>query len=154
MKRIFCAIAVVMSLAIVFSFEGIHLVHAAVPANRYDDLQLFAKVLNLVQEYYVEKVDTKKLIYGGIKGMLRELDPHTNFLPPEIFKEFENETAGQFGGLGIEMTIKNGILTVISPIEDTPAYKAGIKPGDKIVTINGDSTKGLSLVEAAEKMKG
>src|SRR6185437_8194825 len=123
-------------------------------SDRYDELQLFAKVLNLVQEYYVEKVDTKKLIYGGIKGMLRELDPHTNFLPPEIFKEFENETAGQFGGLGIEMTVKDGILTVISPIEDTPAYKAGIKPGDKIVTINGDSTKGLSLVEAAEKMKG
>ncbi|MGE0527180.1 MAG: S41 family peptidase, partial [Bdellovibrionales bacterium] len=117
-------------------------------------LQIFAKVLNLVQQYYVEEVDTKKLIYGGIKGMLRELDPHTNFLPPEIYKEFESETSGEFGGIGIEITVQNGVLTVISPIEDTPAWKAGIKAGDKIVEIDGDSTKGFSLVEAAQKLKG
>jgi carboxyl-terminal processing protease len=122
--------------------------------DRYTELQLFTKVLNLVQQYYVEEVDTKKLIYGGIKGMLRELDPHTNFLPPEIYKEFESETTGEFGGLGIEITVQKGVLTVISPIEDTPAYLAGIKAGDKIVSINGESTKGLSLVEAAQKMKG
>src|SRR5689334_25221728 len=89
--------------------------------EKYTELQLFAKVLNLVQQYYVEEVDTKKLIYGGIKGMLRELDPHTNFLPPDIYKEFETETSGEFGGIGIEITVQNGVLTVISPIEDTPA---------------------------------
>lgn len=122
--------------------------------DRYLELQNFAKVLNLVQQYYVEPVDTRKLIYGGIKGMLRELDPHTNFLPPEIFKEFENETSGEFGGIGIEMSVQNGILTIISPIEDTPAWEAGIKPGDKVVGINGKSTKGLSLVEAAQLMRG
>ncbi|MEO0334806.1 MAG: S41 family peptidase, partial [Pseudomonadota bacterium] len=122
--------------------------------ERYQKLQLFAKVLNYVQQYYVEEVDAKKLIYGGIKGMLKELDPHTNFLPPEIYKEFESETSGEFGGLGIEITLKDGVLTVISPIEDTPAWKAGLKSGDKIVRINGESTKGLSLVEAAQKMKG
>lgn len=122
--------------------------------ERYQELQLFAKVLNLVQQYYVEEVDTKKLIYGGIKGMLRELDPHTNFLPPEIYKEFETETSGEFGGIGIEITVQNGVLTVISPIEDTPAYKAGIQAGDKIVEIDGESTKGFSLVEAAQRMKG
>lgn len=122
--------------------------------ERYQDLQLFARVLNLVQQYYVEEVDTKKLIYGGIKGMLGELDPHTNFLPPEVYKEFESETSGEFGGLGVEITVQNGILTVISPIEDTPAFIAGVKSGDKIVGINGESTKGLSLVEAAQKMKG
>jgi carboxyl-terminal processing protease len=122
--------------------------------ERYQELQLFAKVLNLVQQYYVEEVDTKKLIYGGIKGMLRELDPHTNFLPPEIYKEFETETSGEFGGIGIEITVQNGILTVISPIEDTPAWKAGIKAGDKIIEIDGESTKGFSLVEAAQRMKG
>lgn len=122
--------------------------------ERYQELQLFAKVLNLVQQYYVEEVDTKKLIYGGIKGMLRELDPHTNFLPPEIYKEFETETSGEFGGIGIEITVQNGVLTVISPIEDTPAWKAGVKAGDKIVEIDGQSTKGFSLVEAAQKMKG
>ncbi len=122
--------------------------------ERYQELQLFAKVLNLVQQYYVEEVDTKKLIYGGIKGMLRELDPHTNFLPPDIYREFETETSGEFGGIGIEITVQGGILTVISPIEDTPAWKAGIKPGDKIVDIDGESTKGFSLVEAAQRMKG
>lgn len=126
----------------------------AVAEERYQELQLFAKVLNLVQQYYVEEVDTKKLIYGGIKGMLRELDPHTNFLPPEIYKEFETETSGEFGGIGIEITVQNGVLTVISPIEDTPAWKAGIKAGDRIVAIDGESTKGFSLVEAAQRMKG
>lgn len=122
--------------------------------EKYEDLQVFAKVLNLVQQYYVENVDAQKIIYGGIKGMLNELDPHTNFLPPDIFKEFENETSGEFGGLGVEMSVQNGILTVLSPIEDTPAWKAGIKSGDKIVTINGESTKGFSLAEAAQRMKG
>lgn len=122
--------------------------------ERYADLQLFAKVLNLVQQYYVEEVDTQKLIYGGIKGMLRELDPHTNFLEPEIFKEFESETSGEFGGLGIEITVQDGVLTVISPIEDTPAYTAGVKAGDKVVEINGESTKGMTLVEAAQRMRG
>ncbi len=123
-------------------------------SERYTELQLFSKVLNLVQQYYVEEVDTKKLIYGGIKGMLKELDPHTNFLSPDIYKEFESETSGEFGGLGIEITLTKGVLTVISPIEDTPAWKAGIKPGDKVVSINGESTKGLSLAEAAKMMKG
>ncbi|MCB9073849.1 MAG: S41 family peptidase [Bdellovibrionaceae bacterium] len=122
--------------------------------DRYLNLQIFAKVLNIVQQYYVEPVDSQKLIYGGIKGMLRELDPHTNFLPPDIYKEFESETSGEFGGIGIEISVEDGILTIISPIEDTPAWKAGIQPGDKIVEINGESTKGLSLVEAAQKMKG
>ncbi len=122
--------------------------------DHYLNLQLFAKVLNLVQKYYVEEVDTKKLIYGGIKGMLQELDPHTNFLPPDIYEEFENETSGKFGGLGIEITVQEGILTIISPIEDTPAWKAGLNAGDKIVSINGNSTKGLSLAESAQMMRG
>lgn len=122
--------------------------------DHYLNLQLFAKVMNLVQKYYVEPVDTKKLIYGGIKGMLHELDPHTNFLPPDIYEEFENETSGKFGGLGIEITVQDGILTIISPIEDTPAWKAGLKAGDKVVSIDGKSTKGLSLAESAQMMRG
>lgn len=122
--------------------------------DRYLELQTFAKVLNLVQQYYVEEVETRKLIYGGIKGMLRELDPHTNFLPPEIFKEFESETSGEFGGLGIEISLQSGVLTIISPIEDAPAWVAGIKAGDKIIAVNNISTKGMSLVEAAQLMRG
>ncbi len=143
---------IIGSLALVVVLYGREV--SAVAKDRYMDLQLFTKVLNLVQQYYVEEVDTKKLIYGGIKGMLRELDPHTNFLPPDIYKEFESETSGEFGGLGIEITVQKGVLTVISPIEDTPAYQAGIKAGDRIVSINGESTKGFSLVEAAQKMRG
>lgn len=122
--------------------------------ERYADLQNFSKVLNLIQQYYVEEADTKKLIYGAIKGMLRELDPHTNFMPPDIFKDFESETSGEFGGLGIEIAIQNGILTIISPIEDAPAWVAGIKAGDKVVAVDGQSTKGMSLVEASQLMKG
>ena len=126
----------------------------AVARDRYQDLQIFAKVLNLVQQYYVEEVDAHKLIYGGIKGMLQELDPHTNFLAPEVYKEFETETSGEFGGIGIEITVQNDILTVISPIEDTPAWEAGVLAGDRIVEINGESTKGFSLAEAAQRMRG
>jgi len=86
--------------------------------------------------------------------MLRELDPHTNFLTPEVFKDFETETSGEFGGIGIEISVQNSVLTIISPIEDTPAWEAGIKPGDKVIAIDGHSTKGLSLVEASQLMKG
>ena len=122
--------------------------------DRYADLQNFTKVLNLVQQYYVEPVDVHKLIYGAIKGMLRELDPHTSFMPPDLFKDFESETSGEFGGLGIEISMQNGILTIISPIEDTPAWEAGIKAGDKVIAVDGTSTKGLSLVEASQLMRG
>lgn len=122
--------------------------------DRYSELQTFSKILSLTQQYYVEEVDTKKLINGAIKGMLRELDPHTSYMPPEAFKEFESETSGEFGGIGIEISIQNNVLTIISPIEDTPAWKAGIKPGDKIVAINGQSTKGFSLVDASTALKG
>lgn len=122
--------------------------------ERYSDLQIFSKVLNLVQQYYVEPIDTKKLVYGAIKGMLKELDPHTNFMQPDVFKDFESETSGEFGGLGIEISVQNGILTIISPIEDTPAWQAGIKAGDKVIAVDGNSTKGLSLVECSQLMRG
>lgn len=138
----------------VFSTKFEWSVMKAYAENRYADLQNFTKVLNLVQQYYVEPVDIHKLIYGAIKGMLRELDPHTSFMPPDLFKDFESETSGEFGGLGIEISLQNGILTIISPIEDTPAWEAGIKPGDKVVAVDGTSTKGLSLVEASQLMRG
>ncbi len=142
--------SIVLMFAVMLSF----LSFSTYAKDRYMNLQLFTRVLNLAQKYYVEKVDYKNLIYGGLKGMLSVLDPHTNFLPPDVFKEFENETSGEFGGIGIEITVKNSVLTIISPIEDTPAWKAGIKAGDKVVSINGESTKGFTLVEAAQRMKG
>jgi len=122
--------------------------------ERYTDLQNFAKILNLVQQYYVEPVDSKKLLLGAVRGMLRELDPHTSYMPQEMFKDFETETSGEFGGLGIEISIQNGILTIISPIEDTPAWEAGIKPGDRVIAVDGKSTKGLGLMEASQLMRG
>lgn len=126
----------------------------AIASDRYEQLQTFSKVLNLVQQYYVEKVDVDKLIQGAIKGMLNELDPHTNYMPKRVFDEFENETNGEFGGLGIEISVQNEVLTIISPIEDTPAWEAGIQAGDKVVSINGESTKGMNLVDAAQRIKG
>ncbi len=123
-------------------------------ADRYQDLQMFAKILSLVEEYYTDDVDLQKLMYGSIKGMLSELDPHTYYMKKEYFKQFEAETSGKFGGLGVEVTIDEGILTVITPIDDGPAQKAGVLPGDKVISINGKSTKGMSLADAAEHMKG
>jgi carboxyl-terminal processing protease len=143
-------ILIALSVAIVFGGKPI----LTFAEDRYSELQTFSKILSLTQQYYVDEIDTKKLINGAIKGMLRELDPHTSYMPPEAFKEFESETSGEFGGLGIEISIANNVLTIISPIEDTPAWKAGIKPGDKIVAINGESTKGFSLVDASNSLKG
>jgi carboxyl-terminal processing protease len=122
--------------------------------ERYVELQNFSKVLNLIQQSYVDNVDTKKLVYGAIKGMLRELDPHTTFMTPDMFKDFESETQGEFGGLGIEITIQNGILIIISPIEDAPAWHAGVKAGDKVIQIDSHSTKGITLAEASQYLRG
>jgi len=122
---------------------------------KYDDIALFGRVINFIEKQYVEKVNTKELVYGAIKGMLETLDPHSNFMPPEVYKQLKTDTAGKFGGLGIEVWVnKDGVLTVIIPMEGTPAWKAGIKPGDRILKINGESTKGMSIVEATTKIRG
>jgi len=102
----------------------------------------------------VEEVDTKKLVYGAINGMLASLDPHSSFLPPEMYKEMKIETKGSFGGLGIEITVKDGYLTVISPIEDTPAFRAGIKAGDQILKIEDKLTKDMTIIDAVKRMRG
>ena len=91
----------------------------------YENLRVFTEVLSLVQSNYVEDMENKKLVEGAIKGLLKTLDPHTSYMPPEVYKEMQVETEGQFGGLGIEITVRDDHLTVVSPIEDTPAYRAG-----------------------------
>jgi hypothetical protein len=101
--------------------------------KEYEYIGLFTDVMTIVKKSYVEEVDSKKLIYGAINGMLSALDPHSSFMSPDTFKEMKVETKGAFGGLGIEISMKEGILTVISPIEDTPAQRAGIKAGDQIL---------------------
>lgn len=129
-------------------------VYAAKEPSRYEQLEAFSDALNVIEKHYVEDVQIETLINGAIKGMLSELDPHSSFLTPELFKEFQVETKGEFGGLGITISIKDNILTIISPIEDTPADKAGLKAGDKIIRIDGKPTTNISLEEAVEKLRG
>lgn len=120
----------------------------------YESIELFTDVMAIVKKSYVEEVDTKKLIYGAINGMLSSLDPHSSFMPPDTYKEMKIDTKGAFGGLGIEISIKDSILTVISPIEDTPAFKAGIKSGDQILRIDEKFTKDLNINDAVKRMRG
>jgi carboxyl-terminal processing protease len=127
---------------------------AAEGASDYESIEMFTDVLSIVKKSYVEEVDTKKLIYGAINGMLASLDPHSSFMPPETYKEMKIETKGAFGGIGIEISIKDGILTVISPIEDTPAFRSGIKAGDQILKIDEKYTKDLTIMEAVKRMRG
>lgn len=126
----------------------------AVTKSRYEELELFNKVLYLIESQYYRPVDTKKLVEGAIKGMMDTLDPHSAFLNKEFFKKMQNDTDGKFGGLGIEVTQKDGVVYVVTPIDDTPAFEAGIQPRDKIVEINHESVLGLTLDETIERMKG
>ena len=127
---------------------------SAVPRQDYESLELFTNILSIVKKNYVEEVDTKNLVNGAVGGMLSSLDPHSAYLTPEHYKDLQMDTQGRFGGLGIEITIKSGVLTVVSPIEDTPAFKAGIKPGDMIFKIEEEFTKDMTLVDAVKKMRG
>jgi carboxyl-terminal processing protease len=125
-----------------------------VQKETYENLELFNRVLHFVKANYVDDVKMKTLILGAIKGMLETLDPHSNFLPAELYKDMQIDTSGKFGGLGIEIGMRDNILTIMAPIEDTPAWKAGLKPNDRIVKIDGESTKGMNLMEAVSKMRG
>jgi carboxyl-terminal processing protease len=127
---------------------------SAVPQETYDELETFTNILSIVQKNYVDQVNTKQLLEGAVNGMLGSLDPHSAYLTPELYKELQVDTKGSFGGLGIEITSKGGVLTVVSPIEDTPAAKAGIRPGDQIIKIDGEFTKDMSLADAVKKMRG
>jgi carboxyl-terminal processing protease len=120
----------------------------------YEQLRLFTEVLSIIQNQYVDEVPPKELIYGAIKGTLRGLDPHSSFLDPESYREMQVETSGSFGGLGIEITLRDDVLTVVTPIEGTPAYRAGLQPGDRIVKIDGLVTKDMQLADAVKKMRG
>ena len=120
----------------------------------YKYIGIFSKVLSLVRSNYVKEVNTKDLIYGALKGMMATLDPHSQFMDPETYKEMQIETEGKFEGLGISVWIRDGQLTVVSPIEGTPAYEAGIQAGDKIIEIDGKSTKDITLPDAVKKMRG
>jgi len=120
----------------------------------YTDLEIFTDVLSLVRSSYVEQVDMEELIYGALRGMLSTLDPHSSFLTPEMYEEIQADAHGEFGGLGIEITVKDGALVIVSPIEDTPADVAGIKAGDIIIKINGKPTRDIGVMDAGRMMRG
>jgi carboxyl-terminal processing protease len=128
--------------------------HTAQANVVYEKLKIFGDVLSAVQNSYVEEPNVDQLVEGAIKGMLQNLDPHSSYLTPDMMKQMEVETKGIFGGLGIEIGIKEGILTVIAPIEDTPAFRAGLKAGDKIVKIENDSTKEMTVMDAVKRLRG
>ena len=126
----------------------------ALPDDTYKELETFANVLAIVQKNYVEPVTTKDLIDGAITGMLASLDPHSAYLTPDLYHDLEVETRGSFGGLGIEITIKNGILTVVAPIDGHAGDQGRIKSGDQIVKIDDDFTKDMTLTDAVKRMRG
>ncbi|MDI6780554.1 MAG: S41 family peptidase [bacterium] len=145
----FLALAIIISMSVDANSQGQE------SPELYDGLRLFGKAFSLIHTQYVEEIPAKTMVYGAIDGMLKSLgDAHTRFLTPELFKEMKVETEGSFSGLGIVIGIKQENLTVISPIEGTPADLAGIKAGDYIIEINGTSTKNLSLHEAVQKLRG
>jgi carboxyl-terminal processing protease len=117
----------------------------------YQNIEILTEVLRQVEKNYVEPQKAKDLIYGAIKGMVSSLDPHSSFMTKEEFRELMTETKGSFSGIGIEITVKDKVLTVVSPIEGTPAYLAGMKAGDKIIKVEGESTLDMSLMEAVKK---
>lgn len=120
----------------------------------YDQIRLFSEALSIVQKNYVEEPETQELVRGAIRGMLTSLDPHSSFMTPDMYKEMQIDTQGEFQGIGITIGTRDGILTVIAPIDDTPAHRAGILAGDKIVMIEDKPTKDMSLMEAVKLMRG
>lgn len=146
---------VLFCLGLVFVFSGQVVTNvSAIPREDYETLETFTSILSIVKKNYVDDINSKDLVIGAINGMLTSLDPHSAYLTPEIYKDLQMDTQGRFGGLGIEITVRNGVLTVVSPIEDTPAAKAGVKSGDQIIKIEDDFTKDMTLVDAVKKMRG
>lgn len=122
--------------------------------DTYRHLETFANVLHIIQQSYVEEVDPEEAIQGAIRGMLQSLDPHSSFLRVDDFRDLQMETKGSFTGIGIEITMRDGVLTVVSPIEGTPAHRQGLRAGDQIVRIDGETTKDISLMDAVRKLRG
>lgn len=153
-KRIIIAIAALILPLLALQLFDRNAAVVAKTSDTYQQLETFTAVLHMIDQNYVEEIDSKQLLEGAINGMLTSLDPHSSYMSPEDFKELQIETQGSFSGIGIEITMKDSILTVVSPIDDTPAFKGGIKAGDKILKIEGESTKNITLMDAVKKLRG
>ncbi len=150
-------VAVGLALGSALTALGAHArpgVTRATKEETYEQLELLTDALGIVQTEYVDETKPKELIYAAIDGLVGSLDRHSQFLRPDEYDEMRVETQGQFGGLGVEIGIKEGLLTVVTPLDDTPAATAGLKPGDRIVKIDGQFTRGISLHEAVRKLRG
>jgi carboxyl-terminal processing protease len=144
-----------ISLTAIFGWERLSIENvSAKDKGVYEQLQVFSDVLDIVKENYVEEVEDEELVEGAISGMLKTLDPHSSYLNPDAYKELQVETKGSFGGIGIEITIRDGVLTVVSPLEGTPAHELGVQAGDQIIRVDGAPTKEMTLMEAVKKMRG
>ena len=155
MRKKYYAVGLFVTVGI---FVFVSLAVSGVDKKKQDELfrkvQLFSDAVAIIQSDYVDEVKPTDLIYGALKGMLSSLDPHSQFMDPDTYNELKVDTEGKFGGLGIEITIKDGLLTVVTPIEDTPAWKAGVKANDRIVKINNELTRDITLSDAVKKMRG
>ena len=148
-------VVLLVGMSAIFAWDRLSIQRvSAEDKNVYENLQIFSDVLDIVKENYVQEVDDKELVEGAISGMLRTLDPHSSYLDADAYKELQVETTGSFGGIGIEITVRDGFLTVVSPLEGTPAYELGIQAGDQILRVDGEPTKEMTLMEAVKKMRG
>src|SRR5467141_2655214 len=156
MKRFGLIIATLASVALLGALAVVPQAEVEAKSNTetYRALDLFAAVFERVRSDYVEEVSDETLVESAINGMLSSLDPHSSYLNPKNYKDMQVQTRGEFGGLGIEVTMENGLVKVVAPIDDTPAAKAGIRAGDVITHLDGEAVQGLTLPEAVEKMRG
>lgn len=157
-RSLVARLSLVLLVAAAF-FGGLAVDHVASAARRstaqpYRPLDVFSDVLAHVENSYVEDVDEKDLVYGAIDGMMGRLDPHSVFMRPDVYRQMRDETTGEFDGLGLEVTIQDGEMVVVSPVTESPGERAGIRPGDRLLSIDGVSTKEMTLGEATRRMKG
>src|SRR5215468_10473024 len=158
MKRrvMYGTVVAVLTINLLIGARIYYTAQAAEKDSAYPSLELFSTVMEKVRKDYVDGTNLtyQELVYGALKGMLNTLDPHSEFMEPDKYKELQNDTQGAFGGLGIVISMKDNFVTVVAPMEDTPGFKAGILSGDRIIKIDGKSTEKMSLQDAVKTLRG